>query len=75
MKTNAAAETSPAQTIAIGRITYKVTPWSLGIQLTGPRGGILDGVRNVNDRTIYVMQGCKTIARLSDAGGTLRRID
>lgn len=74
MKMNAAAETSPA-TVAIGRITYKVTPWSLGIQLTGPRGGVLDGVRNVNDGTYYVMQGCKTIARLSDAGGTLRRID
>ena len=64
-----------AQTIIIGRITYTVKPWSMGIQLVGPRGGILDCVRNVNDSTIYVMQGCNTIARLSDAGGTLRRID
>ena len=63
------------KSIAIGRIVYTVEPSSLGLTLTGPRGGKLDAVRNVNDGTFYVLQGVKTIARLSDKGGELRRID
>ena len=62
------------QTITIGRTTYSATPSKLGYTFTGPRGGTLDGIRNVHSGVIYVMQGARTIARLSDAGGEWRHL-
>ena len=71
------ASNSPATlpTVQIGRQSYAVkgpTPGVVTYELTGPRGGQIVGIRNVNSGRIYLMRGAKTLPYIgSDASGTL----
>ncbi len=45
-------------------------------ELRGPRGGLVETVRNVNDGAMYLMKGAKTLrARMTDIGGVFAIVD
>lgn len=75
MKTNDAAETSPVTialpaTVTIGTITCKVEAHRNGLTLVGPRGGRMEGVRNVHHGYYTVLKSASVFVRLRHDGAT-----
>ncbi len=68
-----ATTTVAAETVKLGKTTYTVTRKSENwLILTGPRGGRVDGMRNVHNKAIYLIQGSRELPFfITDATGEL----
>ncbi len=62
-----------AQTVKIGKSEYKVEATgkeTVAYILRGPRGGIIEGIRNVRSGVVFLLQGARELPYyLTDVGG------
>ena len=79
-KTSRAAELAPSvATVVIGGQEHTVHPFgngSIPYVLLGPRGGIVEGIRNIHSGRIHLMRGNKTLRNyMLDTGGAFRIVE
>ncbi len=66
---------SATQTVTIGKNTYKVEATgkeTVAYVLRGPRGGIIEGIRNKRSGVVFLLQGSRELPYyLTDAAGVV----
>jgi hypothetical protein len=69
------ASKATEQTVKIGRNEYKVEATgkeTVAYILRGPRGGIIEGIRNKKSGAVFLLQGARELPYfLTDASGTV----
>lgn len=68
-----ASDASTPGSVRLGKMVYRVQPSKLGYRLIGPRGGVVEAVRNIHSGQFALLVGTKALPWIGlDDGGVFQ---